>query len=163
MTDRKEYMKEYNKQYRLNNMDKIRANKKAYAERKKAVAKIKKIEADNSSEEETKPVNKGDYSKKYYETNKERLKQLQRERYEKDERYKEHKKELMRTNIKVKYADPILKIQLCEKVKEVYKNNEDYRNKVREQSKNKYHNDNEYREKYLQQKRFNTLISKIIS
>lgn len=162
MTERVEYMKEYHKQYRLNNMDKIKENKKAYVERKKAIAEIMKIEAD-SSEEETKPINKAEYRKMYYEANKERLKQLQRERYEKDEQYKEHKKELMRNNIKVKYADPVLKVQLCEKVKDVYKNNEEYRNKVREQSKNKYHNDDEYREKYLQQRRFNTLISKITS
>jgi hypothetical protein len=162
MTERAEYMKEYHKQYRLNNMDKIKENKKVYVERKRAIAEIKKIEAD-SSEEETKPINKAEYRKMYYEANKERLKQLQRERYEKDEEYKEHKKELMRNNRKCKYADPVLKIQLCEKVKDVYKNNEDYRNKVREQSKNKYHNDDEYREKYLQQRRFNTLISKITS
>ncbi len=161
MAARKEYMREYHKQYRINNMDKIRENKKAYAERKKAVAELMK--AESSSEEETKPLDKAEYRKMYYQANKERLKQLQRERYEKDEQYKEHKKELMRKNIKIKYADPILKIQLCERVKDVYKNNEDYRNKLKEQSKNKYHNDEEYREKYLQQKRFNTLLTKIIS
>lgn len=162
MTDRKEYMKEYHKQYRINNMDKIRAYKQAYAERKKkAIVEITRndVEAKKyDSSEEEQAFNKIEYRKRYYEANKDIIKEKQRLRYENDENYKEYKKQLMRNFIKIKYKDPIIKSQICEKVKENYKNNDEYRNKVKERSNNKYHNDKEYRENLLLQKRLQNYV-----
>lgn len=155
-------MKEYHKQYRINNMDKIRAYKQAYTERKKkAIVEITRndVEAKKyDSSEEEQAFNKIEYRKRYYEANKDIIKEKQRLRYENDENYKEYKKQLMRNFIKIKYKDPIIKSQICEKVKENYKNNDEYRNKVKERSNNKYHNDKEYRENLLLQKRLQNYV-----
>ena len=162
-----EKKREYHRQYRLNNKEKIKEIKKSFALRKKENAEIIKQEKLNEKlinvYDDEKPFDKLEYRRRYYEANKERLKEEQRLKYNSNDTFKEHKKELMRINNKKIYDDPVKKAILCEKIKEHYKNDEEYRNKTIERSINKYHKDDLYREKYLQQKRFNNMMSKITS
>lgn len=161
VNDKQTKSNEYWKQYAIINADKVKANKKAYTERKKEIVNLMKtniLDEMGLTKEEAEKIRKNEYHRKYYQANKEKIAEKERLKYAENNEYKERKKEIMRKHISEKYKDDEFKKIIVDKVKELYKNNETYRNAVRERSYAKYNNDEDYREELLRRNRMMNIL-----
>ena len=103
-----------------------------------------------------KTMNIYEYQREYYTKNIEKLRESARERSKKmyeDEEYRAQKLIKMRERAKIRLQDPEYKAKLLQKRRDLYINNIEYRNKIKERSLNRVRDNPEIKDKINHQRR----------